>query len=528
MPMRFFGLLLSATLLCACSVAPVRLQTPNGQLLGYTDEQVQHFLGVPYAQPPTGALRWRPPQPVKPWEGTLNAQQNSAICVQFSPLTGRVTGNEDCLYLNIWTPAAKTAAPMPVKVWIHGGGFIIGQGSYTETDGQRLALRENVVVVTINYRLGIFGFLAHPALTAQDPNHPTSGNYGIEDQTAALRWVRDNISAFGGDPDKVMVFGQSAGGISVCAQLASPAASGLFQRAAIQSGPCTSPMPSLEAVSKLGTQVQTSLSCDNAEDPLACLRGKSAEQVANTLPPDPTLGFGKDYTIWWPVHDDVVLPLQFMDAFESGQFNRVPVINGANLNEATLLIWLSHNMRFKPLRAEQYREKLEYLTGSPELADKVARQYPLANYDSPYWALTDSFSDGFFNCAARWQAQAMSLHVPTWTYQFDYEEAPFFIPWADLKAFHAAEIQYILGRPWSFTRRNFKAKESNLADSMAGYWGQFARSGDPNGAGRTNWPVYDSDDKTLLFNLQNSVGTGIHKKECRFWEELPYLRAPYE
>jgi para-nitrobenzyl esterase len=192
------------------------------------------------------------------------------------------------------------------------------------------------------------------------------------------------------------------------------------------------------------------------------------------------------------------------------------------------LIWLSHNLRFKPLQAEQYPDRLEYLTGSPELARRVAEQYPLESYASPYEALTESFSDGFFNCMTRWQSQALMRHVPVWSYQFDYVEAPFFIPWADLKAYHSAELQYVLGRPMSFTRSDFKAKESQLADSIMGYWGQFARSGDPNGTGPVTWPAYDSGDKTLLFNLQNRVATGVHKKECRFWKELPYLRAPYQ
>jgi len=525
---KLLSLLLCTSLLVACTNSPVTLQTPSGQLQGYVDQEVEHYLGVPYAQPPLGDLRWLPPQPVRPWEGTLPANRNGKICTQFSPITGSLVGSEDCLYVNVWAPANKSARPLPVMVWIHGGGFIIGQGSYTKEDGQRLAARQNVVVVSVNYRLGIFGFLAHPALTAEDPAHPGSGNYGIQDQTQALRWVRDNISAFGGDPDNVTIFGQSAGGISVCAQMVSPAASGLFHRAAIQSGPCVSPMSSLTAVSKLGQQAQADLGCSAAKDPLACMRSRTTEEVAGTLPPDPTLGFGEGYTFWWPTHDGVVLPLQFMDAFESGQFNRVPVINGATLNEASLLIWMSHNMRFKPLQETQYAERLEYLMGSSQLAEKVIDRYPLDHYASPFEALTESFSDGFFNCPARRQSLALSRHVPTWSYQFDYQNAPFFIPWADLKAFHSAELQYVLGRPMSFTRANFKEQENGLADSIMTYWGQFARTGDPNGAGQAIWPAYDGSDQTLLFNERNSVATGVHEVACRFWEALPYLRPAYQ
>lgn len=527
MPRKFLALLLLTTLLGACSRTPVHTDTPLGTLEGYVKDEVEYYLGVPYAQAPVGELRWRPPAPAQPWTGAREATENASLCTQFSPVGGSLTGSEDCLYLNVWTPTNKPEKAMPVMVWIHGGGFIVGQGSYFNDDGMRLAQREDVVVVAINYRLGIFGFMAHEGLTAEDPANPSSGNYGIMDQTAALRWVRENISAFGGDPDNVTIFGQSAGGVSICAQLVSPAAAGLFHRAVIQSGPCVSPMSSLAAISKLGAQAQTQLGCGDAASPVACMRAKDTETIANTLPPDPTLGFSEGYTFWWPINEPRVLPLQFMDAFTSGNFNRVPVINGTTRDEATLLIWLSHNFRFKPLRAEQYMERLEYLTGSPELAMRVARQYPLENYASPYDALTESFSDGFFNCFARRQAQAISQHVPLWNYQFDFDEAPFFIPWADLRAFHSAEIQYVMGKPMSFTRRNFKAEEQALADSMMGYWAEFARSGNPNGSGPSTWPAYDKRDQTLLFDLQNSVASGVHKSDCEFWEDLPYLRAPY-
>lgn len=528
MPLKLLALLLVAALASACSKTPVRTQTELGELRGYVDDGVEYYLGVPYARPPVDELRWRPPQPAQPWQGTREAQKTPPVCMQFSIITGSVIGNEDCLYLNIWTPSKTPTRPMPVMVWIHGGGFIIGQGAYTAQDWPRLARREDVVVVSMNYRLGIFGFLAHQALTAEDPAHPTSGNYGIEDQTAALRWVRDHISAFGGDPDNVTLFGQSAGGISVCAQLVSPAASGLFHRAAIQSGPCGGPMSSLAAVSELGERAAIDLQCQDASDVLSCLRDKPAADVINTLPPDPTLGFGEGYTFWWPVHDEVTLPYQFMDAFESGRFNQVPIINGATLDEASLLIWLSHNFRFKPLQAGQYMDRLEYLTGSEELAAAVARQYPLENYNSPFDALTASFSDGFFNCMIRSQSQALSRHVPVWAYQFNYAEAPFFIPWADLGAFHAAELQYVMGRPMTLTRRDFKQKEQPMAQSIMDYWARFARNGNPNPPGANSWPAYGGSDKTLLFNLHNSVAQQVHAQPCQFWEELPYLRPVYQ
>jgi para-nitrobenzyl esterase len=527
MPRRFIALLLSTIALGACSRAPVLTEIPQGRLEGYLTDAVEYYLGVPYARPPLGELRWRPPEPAEGWQGTRKAIENPTPCVQFSPVSGRLMGQEDCLYLNVWTPSEKPQSPMPVMVWIHGGGFIVGQNSYFPEEGARLAQRQKVVVVAPNYRLGIFGFLTHEALAAEDPAHASSGNYGIMDQTAALRWVRDNIAAFGGDPDNVTIFGQSAGGISVCAQLASPPATGLFHRAVIQSGPCASPMSTLQAVNKLGGEVETELGCAEALDILACMREQGMEDVANASPPDPTLGFGEGYTFWWPVQEPRVLPRQFMDAFESGDFNQVPIINGTTRDEATLLIWLAHNFRFKPLKAEQYPARLKRLTGSEELAASVAEHYPLGRYDSPFEALSEAFSDGFFNCISRRQAAALSHHVPVWNYQFDYGEAPFFIPWADLRAYHAAEIQYVMGRPWSFFRGDFKPDERSLSDSMMGYWSQFARTGNPNAPGTNTWPAYDESDLTLLFNLENSVAAGVHKQACEYWDNLPYLRPPY-
>jgi para-nitrobenzyl esterase len=529
---RLLALLLGVALLAGCSNKPVQTQLAAGQLQGYVDEGVEYYLGIPYAQPAVGELRWRAPQPAASWEGILRVQDNPGACAQFIPLRKSLVGSEDCLYLNVWTPVAKPEQAMPVMVWLHGGGFVVGKGSFSADEGALLAGRNEVVVVSINYRLGVFGFMAHRALSAEDPDHPGSGNYGIEDQAAALRWVRDNIGAFGGDPNNVTIFGQSAGGVSVCAQLVSPRARGLFHRAVIQSGPCATPLPTLEAVSELGDSVAAEVGCDrndqSAAQLLACLRAKPAQDIADVFAPDPSFDLDKASMIWWPNLDDHVLPLQFMEAFESGQFNRVPVINGSTRDEASLLIWITHNMLFRPLRADQYLPRLEFLTGSPELAQAVAEHYPLQQYASPFDALTAAFSDGFFSCISRWQALALSRHVPTWTYQFDYDQPPFFVPWADLKAFHSAEIQYVFGRPMRFTGGNFSAKEADLANSVMAYWTQFARQGNPNGGAQGYWPPYNREDKTLLFNLQNTVATGVHKPECQFWEALDYLRPMHE
>jgi para-nitrobenzyl esterase len=282
-------------------------------------------------------------------------------------------------------------------------------------------------------------------------------------------------------------------------------------------------------VSKLGDKVSAELGCRESADELACLRARNADEVAAVHPPDPLFGFGEGYTLWWPTLDGFVLPHQMLDAFESGQFNRVPVISGYTQDEASLLIWLSHNLRFQPLRAEDYPDRLAYLVGSPALARRVVERYPLDRYATPFDAFTDAYSDGFFSCPTRWQTRALSRYTPTWSYRFDYADAPFVIPsTVDLGAYHSAEIQYIFGRRTSLFGSDFDPRETDLVDSMMGHWVQFARTGDPNGAGLEAWPAYDESDHTLVFDLQNRIATGAHREACQFWAELPYLRPAYE
>jgi para-nitrobenzyl esterase len=455
-------------------------------------------------------------------QAVLDAQKLPSACPQFIPLVNRLTGDEDCLYLNVWAPAKPAASPRPVMVWIHGGGFTAGQGAYTADDGATLALEQDVVVVAMNYRLGVFGFLAHPALSDEDPQHPGSGNYGLQDQMAALRWVRENIARFGGDPGNVTLFGQSAGAVSVCAQLVSPQAVGLFHRAIIMSGPCETPLSPLSGASELGLELSRELGC--AADDLACLRSRDTAQVANVLPPDPSFAFGEGYTVWWPVLDGFLLPSQIIEAFQSGEFARVPVLSGATRDEGSMLLWISHDMLFKPLEPQDYLSRLEYLVGDSELAEQVARQYPLSAYAGPFEALTAAFSDGFFNCLTRHQSQALARHVPTWAYQFNYQNMPFFVPGVDLGAYHGGDLQYVFGRPASLFSSQFDEQQAALSRQVMAYWGEFARRGDPNHHGAPTWPQHDRRDLTLLIDSDTQVSHGVHEQACRFWQQLAYLR----
>ncbi len=310
----------------------------DGMVQGEIDGGSRRFLGIPFAKPPVGNLRWRPPQPPDPWEGVLQANQMSPPCAQLAALTTPASDNEDCLYLNVWAPPAPSG-PLPVMLWIHGGGntsgstadqIPLGVGGLFY-NGRNLAETRDVVIVTTNYRLNIFGFLSHPALNAEDPEYPYSGNQALLDQVAALEWVRDNIAAFGGDPGNVTIFGESAGSFDVCYHVASPLSRGLFHRAISESGGCTTrSTTSAEAVQRTETLID-SIGCGAAEDALACLR---ALPVATLL----ANAGGFD-----PIVDGGFLPDQPRTLYDNGDYAKVPYILGSNSDEGTLFL-LEHEL----------------------------------------------------------------------------------------------------------------------------------------------------------------------------------------
>jgi len=514
---------------CRANEIPVTIETGQGTLQGTLHDDIATFLGIPYAAAPIKDLRWKPPQPMPTWTGVRDATTRGNMCPQYAPFLERMLGNEDCLYLNVWAPHPQPVQNAPVMVWIHGGGFTAGQGAYGDNDGEKLARRTGNVVVSLNYRLGVFGFLAYDPLTEEDPAHPSSGNYGIEDQIAALRWVRSQIAAFGGDPGNVTIFGQSAGGVSVCALLASPLSEGLFQRAIVQSGPCTTKLSTASAAShEIGDKLAHLLGCGDSPAPLACMRARPASEVAQKLPPDPSFAFGEGYTVWWPILDGYVLDEQFEESFGSGRFHQVPVMIGSTQNEGTLIVMLSHDLLFKRLKAGQYPDRILYLMRTEGAARRVMERYPLVNYSDPEEALSDAFGDGFFNCPTRHIASLLAAHVPTYVYEFDFQNAPFFLPSIlKLRAFHSAEVQYVFGNPFSLIPREFKGDEQMLSWHMMDAWGHFAATGDPNPVGTLTWPRYDDSDRHIIFDSTLALGIAAKKDACSFWQTLDYMNAPY-
>lgn len=455
--------------------------TENGPVRGMSGATGRSFLAIPYAAPPVGELRWRPPQPAASWHVLRDATKPAPYCPQPPTPFGRASTSEDCLYLNVFTPAgANPAARYPVMFWIHGGALLVGgSASY---DPSRLVAK-GVVVVTINYRLGMLGFLAHPALSAESPQQ-ASGNYGLMDQQAALAWVQRNIAHFGGDPHNVTIFGESAGGLSVHSQLASPLAASLFERAIVESGAYSLTQPSLATAEAAGQAFATRAGC--ADQSLACLRNLPvssllAANTASTVVPDV---------------DGNVLTESVGAAFASGRFNRVPVIEGSNHDEWRLFVAQTEAEAGTPLTADRYEAAIAATLGVPaETAHALALIYPLSAYPSPSIALGALGTDAIFACNARRALRSLAQHVPTYQYEFNDPTAPmrFFTGISfPTGAYHASEIQYLFDTPDAPVPATLNAEQSALADAMVTYWTDFARTGDPNAGSVPTWPAYDT------------------------------------
>jgi para-nitrobenzyl esterase len=446
------------------------VRTGGGLVHGADNGGVSTFLGLPYAAPPTGNLRWRPPQPASSWSGVRDATQFGPSCPQAltgNPLLPPGQISEDCLYLNVYTPAARPGANRPVLVWIHGGGLV--QDGARDYDGSKLAA-DGVVVVTINYRLGALGFLAHPALAS----HGAAGNYGLMDQQAALRWVQRNIARFGGDPRNVTIAGQSAGGLSVLAQLVSPGARGLFQRAIVQSGTFALNQRPLAVAEAAGQTFATAVGCPNQS--AACLRNVPVNDLVSK--------FGVEIP---GVVDGSVLTQPIGTALARGQFARVPVINGITHDEELLFvaglgITVSQGTNI-PLAAPldgseaNYEADIAQALGVPAArAAAVANEYPLSAYPNAVVAFSLLVSDASFACPAlQVDRQTAARGVPTYAYQFNDDNAP--LGKSLGLATHGAELPYLFDLPNMPV--TLTPDQQALAASMRTDWASFAGTGNP-------------------------------------------------
>jgi para-nitrobenzyl esterase len=506
MPMRFAGLLLCASALSLQPTAagiqePAR--TGNGLLSGIAgaDPAIRVFKGIPYAAPPVGDLRWRPPQPAVHWDGVRRADRFSSACMQAPQVKGSFyqvefypvdePTSEDCLFLNIWTAAKSAGEKRPVLVWIHGGALREGSGSLPSFDGEALAAK-GVVLVTINYRMGVFGFFAHPELT-RESGHGASGNYGMMDQVAALRWVQKNISAFGGNPDNVTVNGQSAGSRSISCLMASPLAKGLFHRAIGQSGGELGAMrkrPDAEAAGVAFAELQGAAS-------IAQLRAKPAEVL---------LKAGGSSGV---IVDGFFLPDDPYTVFSQGRQQDVPVLLGSTADE--------HAGQLEMLKPGDFRADAAKRYGA--LAGAYLQLYPAGSEEEAQLSQRATSRDLLAATMRRW-ARMHTATGKSKAYMYYFDRAAPGRDSARRGAFHSAELVYhfnnlrAVDRPW-------EAADRKLADQMSSYWVNFAAAGNPNGQGLPPWPAYDShSDITLRLGVSIEPRTRPDGARLDFFDSL--------
>jgi para-nitrobenzyl esterase len=483
--------------------------TDRGAVRGLAGDTVRRFLGIPYAGPPAGKFRWTPPRTHARWFTPLDATKFAPHCPQYDSVFGTASTTEDCLYLNVYTPNAAAdvdGSPFPVMVWFHGGALIVGQSDdYIPT---KLVSRGRVIVVTVNYRLGPFGFLAHPSLSAESPDH-ISGNYGFMDQQFALRWVQRNIAAFGGDPHNVTIFGESAGAVSVSVHLAAPASAGLFHRAVAQSGFAAGPLLSLADQELRGQDFATALGC--RDQSAHCMRAKSLDKIL----------FAAAFIANAVVVDGKLVPRSPNEAIARGSFNRVPVMLGTNHDEWTFAAGLFYEFSGNPIRAKNYAAVVEEQVG-PDLAPRVLEEYPLYRFGSAARAASAVVTDGGWACPARFVDQLLASQVPTFAYEFNDADAPqLFLPPAPFPygASHASELRYL------FRLRQggvLNDSQRSLSAVMVRYWSQFARTGDPNSPGLPFWPQYDASSDQFQSLVAPSPVTETNfaiDHHCDFWSE---------
>ena len=498
-------------------IAADQVQTDAGIVEGAAsaDGKIREFKGIPYAAPPVGALRWKPPQPLASWTGVRKAVEFAPRCMQghiYDDMVFRDKGpSEDCLYLNVWTPATSAADRLPVMVWIHGGGFVAGASSEPRQDGENLA-RKGVVVVSMNYRLGAFGFLAHPDLTGESA-HNASGNYGLLDQVAALQWVRRNIEAFGGDRNMVTVFGESAGSMSVSALLASPLTDGLMERAIGESGAFFGARTSAHqriAAELTGSEFAKELHASSIAD----LRAKSADEVLEaSMKPQPHR-FGPDV-------DGYFLPEPVSAEYQDGMESHVPLLAGWNADEGSYQEIFGKE---KPTAKNYVKAvKKEFISG----ADQILKLYPASNDEEAKRSAADLAGDRFIAYGTwKW----IEMHVATSqspVYRYEFDQAP---PRAagetgeSRGAYHSAEIEYVFGNlasknlPWT-------PDDRKLSELMSTYWTNFAKTGDPNGTGLPKWPAYDAaSHQAMHLSANPAPAPDAHRERYQFLDTLPAVR----
>lgn len=513
---RLFTLAISLVLsLTAGAFAQDRVRTANGTLEGVTDKSsgIRSFKGIPFGEPPTGELRWKPPQAVKNWQGVRKAGKFGPRCMQraiFGDMGFRSNGmGEDCLYLNVWTPAKSGNEKLPVLVYFFGGGFVAGDGSEGRYDGENMA-RKGIVAITVNYRLGVFGFFSHPELTKESPHH-ASGNYGLLDQHAALKWVQQNIAAFGGDPKRVTIAGESAGSIAVSAQMASPLSKNLMAGAIGESGSILGALSAtpLAEGEKMGVKFASSLGKGDSPS-LADLRAMTAEQLleATAKPGQP----------WFtPTVDGYFFPKSPFEIYAAGEQAHIPLLAGVNSEESGYFGVLG---REKPT-VENYRKALERLY--PGKGEEVFKLYPASNETEVMDAAQELASDRFISYSTwKWVDAATKMGgKPTYYYLYAHPRPAMRAEMGDAQpglaggvvrgqqaaanprpqsrgAVHSAEIEYAMGNLELNKVYAWTPDDHKVSQVMQEYFANFIKTGNPNGKGLPSWPKFGEGQRIVI------------------------------
>ena len=527
---RALVVLLGSTVCATVSLAPAQatatadnstlfVQTREGKVHGIAGQGVREFKGIPFAAPPVGELRFEPPAPVQPWAGVLDATAIRDACPQARRFNLTEESNvEDCLHLNVAVPTAPRSGARPVLVWFYGGAFVGGSTRLYPIDF--LARAGDMVVVSVNYRLGPLGWMAHPAFGAE-----ANGGYALEDQRAALRWVQRNIAAFGGDAGNVTIGGVSAGAASVCMHLIAPdRTSGLFHQAIIQSSGCTFRLRSVDEGVKTGLAVAHIVGCDDPQTALKCLRSKPVKELVDAG----TAVAGSDYRAFAPIFGNGTVPRQGAEALASGNFVRVPILNGGASNEMRVYVGYEVEAGAR-ITLDNYRDRLRALYG--DNVDTVLAAYPAERYSSVPTALGSVMSDfmpagGLNSCLFLRTAWLASRWVPVYQYEFADDTAPPVMndPGFELGAVHTSEMPYQFPGFSNTSVLNgppLAAPQQELARQMVAYWSSFIHKGRPAGAGLPKWERFDPSRQALKLKPA-AVGmfdaSGSH--QCPLWERL--------
>jgi para-nitrobenzyl esterase len=507
------------------------VRVESGQLRGIVDNVTVRFLGVPYAAPPVGSLRWAPSQSPTPWKGIRDATGKASPAPQGPGDVPEGSDNEDCLHLNIVVPRAPGGdRPLPVMVWLHGGGF--SGGTANTYDPRRLVVEGDVIVVLVEFRLNVFGFFGYPGLEG-------SGTFGLQDQQAALRWVHRNIAAFGGDPGNVTLFGESGGAIAACAQLTSPGAKGLIHRVILQSGAVTTSWPRnaanlgphgsfwrpLQEIETAGADLAVEMGCPvpkGSPGALKWLRDQSASKLKAHAAKFGTAAYGGPF-----------LPIHPVEALRQGRFIAVPVISGYTSHEGrALALGILLMAGGKPMTDDEYRDLVNKAFG--DRAGEVKVVYPRSTYDSPAMAWSAIYTDRMFACPQIAATRILARRAAAFAYEFADSNAPGFLPFFPgfpTGAMHSGELPFLFdceNRPMDMTGKHVPLTEEqkSLGATMVRYWTRFAWTGDPNGAGLPRWPRFDADAARPTVQVLAPGPEGIRPTDdaarshhCAFWEK---------